>query len=47
VGSTRDLRARQKGIITYVKDEGFYLNIVITSLKSILSCDVLGLKKKF
>ncbi len=47
MGSTRDLRARQKGIITYVKDEGFYLNIVITSLKSILSCDVLGLKKKF
>jgi hypothetical protein len=34
-------------IIAYVKDEGFNLNIVTTTLKSIVSCDVLGLEASF
>jgi hypothetical protein len=37
---------RQK-IVAYVKDEGFNLNTMITTLKSIVSCDVLGLKESF
>jgi hypothetical protein len=32
-------------IVTYVKDEGFNLNNMTIIVKSILSCDVLGLKK--
>jgi hypothetical protein len=38
-----DLR---KKIIVYVKDEGYNLNTMIITLKSIVSCDVLGLTKK-
>jgi len=29
------------------KDEGSNLNIITTTLKSIVSCDVLGLKESF
>jgi hypothetical protein len=35
-----DLRKKN---ISYVKDEGFNLNIRTTTLKSIISCDILGL----
>ncbi len=38
-----DNYALKRKIIAYVKDEGSNLNIVITTLKSIISCDVLGL----
>jgi len=31
-------------IVAYVKDEGFNLNIMITTLKSVVSCDVFSLK---
>ncbi len=41
--SKYDLR---KKIIVYVKDEGFNLNTMTITLKSIVSCDVLGLTKK-
>jgi hypothetical protein len=37
----------RKKIATYVKDEGFYLNTMITSLKSMISCNVLDLKESF
>jgi len=39
-----DLR---KKIIVYVKDERFNLNIMIVTLKSIITCDILSLTKKF
>jgi len=42
-----DSHELKRKIVTYVKDEGFYLNIMTTSLKSIVNCNVLGLKKKF
>ncbi len=42
-----DSNELKKEIVTYVKDEGFYLNTMIMSLKSIVSCDVLGLKESF
>ncbi len=35
----------RRKIIAYVKDEGSNLNIMIAALKSIISCDVLGLEK--
>jgi hypothetical protein len=35
-----------KKIIVYVKDEGSNLNTMIVALKSVISCDVLGLAKK-
>jgi len=40
-----DSNELKREIVTYVKDEGFYLNTMITSLKSIINCDVLGLKE--
>ncbi len=36
-----------KNILTYVKDKGFDLNIMITTLKLIASFEVLGLEKSF
>ncbi len=42
-----DNYASRKIIIVYVKDEGSNLNIVSTTLKSIVSCDMLGLKESF
>jgi hypothetical protein len=31
--------------IAYVKNEGYNVNIMITTLKSIVSCDMLGLEE--
>ncbi len=42
-----DSYALRKKIIAYVKDEGSNLNIMITTLKSIISCDMLGLEESF
>ncbi len=42
--SKYDLR---KKITPYVKNEIFNLNIMITNLKSIVSCDILNLAKSF
>jgi len=42
-----DFHKLKREIVTYVKDEGFYLNIMTTSLKSIVSCNVLGFKESF
>jgi hypothetical protein len=42
-----DSYALRRKIIAYVKDEGSNLNTMTTTLKSIVSCDVLGLEKKF
>jgi hypothetical protein len=42
-----DNYALRKKIIVYVKDEGSNLNTMITTLKSIVSCDVLGLEEIF
>jgi hypothetical protein len=42
-----DSHELRRKIVTYVKDEGFYLNTMTTSLKSIVSCNVLGLKESF
>jgi hypothetical protein len=36
-----------KKIIPYVKDKRFNLNIMIPTLKSIVSCDILGLTESF
>ncbi len=33
--------------IAYVKDEGYNLNTMTTTLKSIVSCDLLGLEESF
>jgi hypothetical protein len=35
-----------KKIIAYVKNEGSNLNTMIITLKSIVSCDILGLAKQ-
>jgi hypothetical protein len=37
----------RRKIIAYVKDEGFNLNTLITILKSIIGCDMLGLEVSF
>jgi hypothetical protein len=37
----------KRKIVTSIKDEGFNVNIMIASLKSIVSCDVLGLEENF
>lgn len=37
----------RKKIPTYVKNKGFDLNIMITTLKLIASCEILGLEKSF
>jgi hypothetical protein len=42
-----DAHELRKKIVTYVRDEGFYVNTMIISLKSIVSCNVLGLKESF
>ncbi len=42
-----DFHELKREIITFVKDDGFYLNTMITSLKSIVSCNVLGFKESF
>jgi hypothetical protein len=39
--------ALRRKIIAYGKDEGFNLNIMTTILKSIVSCDMLGLEESF
>jgi len=39
-----DSYALKRKIIVYVKDEGYNLNTMTTTLKSIVSCDVLGLE---
>ncbi len=42
-----DIYKQTKKIIAYVKDEGFNLNIIATTLKSIVNCDLLNLKENF
>jgi hypothetical protein len=42
-----DIYEQMKKIIAYVKDEGFNLNTITTTLKSIVSCDVLNLEENF
>jgi hypothetical protein len=42
-----DSYAFRKKNIAYVKDEGFNMNIMTTTLKSIVSCDMLGLEESF
>jgi hypothetical protein len=42
-----DNYALKRKIIAYVKDEGSNMNTMIATLKSIISCDVLGLKEIF
>jgi hypothetical protein len=42
LSNTYELR---KKIVAYVKDEGFNLNIMTVTIKLIVICDVLGLKK--
>jgi hypothetical protein len=42
-----DNYALRRKIIAYIKDERFNINIMIATLKSIISCDVLDLEKKF
>jgi hypothetical protein len=37
----------KRKIVAYVKDEGYNLNIMTTTLKSIINCDVLGLEESF
>jgi hypothetical protein len=42
-----DNYALRRRIIAYVKDEGSNFNIMIITLKSIVSCDMLGLEEIF
>ncbi len=42
-----DSYALRKKNIVYVKDEGSNLNTMTTTLKSIVSCDMLGLEEIF
>jgi hypothetical protein len=42
-----DIYKQMKKIIAYVKDEGFNLNTIATTLKSIVNCDLLNLKENF
>ncbi len=37
----------RKKIIAFVKDEGVNLNAMIFALRSIVNCDILGLKESF
>jgi hypothetical protein len=39
--------ALRRKIIVYVKDAGSNLNTMTTTLKSIVTCDVLGLEENF
>jgi hypothetical protein len=34
-------------IVTYVKDEGWHLNIMTSVFKSIVKCEALGLKESY
>ncbi len=42
-----DNYALRRNNITYVMDEGSNLNTMTTTLKSIVSCDMLGLEESF
>ncbi len=42
-----DIYKQTKKIIAYVKDEGFNLNTIATTLKSIVNCDLLNLEENF
>ncbi len=42
-----DMYALKRKIIAYVKDAGFNLNIMTTTVKSIISYDMLGLEESF
>jgi hypothetical protein len=42
-----DNYALKRKIIVHLKDEGFNLNTMTTTLKSIVSCDMLGLEESF
>jgi hypothetical protein len=42
-----DFFGLRKKIITFIKDEGVNLNAMTSALKSIVSCDILGLKESF
>jgi hypothetical protein len=42
-----DNYALKRKNIAYVKDEGFNLKIMTIALKSIVSCDMLGLEESF
>jgi hypothetical protein len=42
-----DTNELRKKFVAYAKDEGYNFNIIISSLKSIISCDVLGLEESF
>jgi len=42
-----DSYALRRKNITYVKDKGSNLNTMATTLKSIISCDILGLEESF
>ncbi len=42
-----DSYAFRKKIIAYIKDEGSNMNIMTTTLKSIVSCDMLDLEEIF
>ncbi len=42
-----DSCASREKTIAYVKDEGSNLNMMTTTLKSIVSCGMLGLKESF
>jgi hypothetical protein len=42
-----DIYELRRKIVAYVKDEGYNLNIMTTTLKSIINCDVLGLEESF
>jgi hypothetical protein len=42
-----DIYELRRKIVAYVKDEGCNLNIMTTTLKSIINCDVLSLEKSF
>jgi len=42
-----DTNELKKKFITYARDEGYSFNIIISALKSTISCDVLGSKESF
>jgi len=42
-----DTNEFRKKFVAYAKDEGYNLNIITSTLKSTISCDVLGLKENF
>jgi len=42
-----DTNEVRKKFVAYTKDEGYKLNIITSTLKSAISCDVLGLEESF